>query len=316
MDWNEFTIKEVKEHISKMNLHEISDTLINELRSDSRSGVQKLADRCQRLLDDEEARKKRWEKMSRRTEKLHQEGYQLVAGIDEAGRGPLAGPVVAAAVILNSKEPIYGLDDSKKLTEKKREQLYEIIMGNAVSVGIGIIDNKTIDKINILQATFQGMKQAISDLHKTPDYILVDGNMKIPGLNFKQDCIVDGDSFVNSIAAASIIAKVTRDRIIEDYHRDYPYYGFDRNKGYGTSEHIQGLKENGPTPIHRFSFSIVNKYHFKHFKDNIQQARTEEELKEIGKMIAEKGLFSEDNLNKLRKMYQDKLYSIVNSFGF
>ncbi|MFP4661129.1 MAG: ribonuclease HII, partial [Halanaerobiales bacterium] len=266
MDWQEYTIKEAKEYISKLELHEINKELIVELRTDARRGIQKLADKCQRLLDDEKARKKRWENMSRHTEKLHQQGYQLVAGIDEAGRGPLAGPVVAAAVILNSEKPIYGLDDSKKLTEKKREELYEIIMEDAISVGIGIIDSRTIDKINILQATFQGMKEAVDDLDKKPDFIFVDGNMQIPELKYKQHCVVDGDSFVNCIAAASIIAKVTRDRIIEAYHRDYPYYGFDRNKGYGTSEHIQGLKEHGTTPIHRYSFSIVNKYHFKKFK--------------------------------------------------
>jgi len=313
MDWSEYTISDVKDHLSKLDTNEITDKLLISLNKDGRVGVQNLAAKYKRLLNDKENRIKRWEKMSQNTVDLQDRGYQLVAGIDEAGRGPLAGPVVASAVILDNNKPIYGLDDSKKLSEKKREELYKEIMEDAIAVGIGIINNNIIDEVNILQATFKAMKIAINDLSKTPDYILVDGNMKIPNIKHRQDCIVDGDCFINSIAAASIIAKVTRDRIIDDYHNEYPHYGFNRNKGYGTSEHIQALKEHGTTPIHRFSFSIVNKYHFTHFENNIKQARNEKELKELGQLVAKRGLFSEDNLNKLRELYQEKYKSIINS---
>jgi len=313
MDWSEYTIKGVREHLNKLDINDITDNLLISLSKDSRVGVQKLADKYKRLINDKENRIKRWEKMSQNAVDLQDRGYQFVAGIDEAGRGPLAGPVVASAVILDLNKPIYGLDDSKKLSEKKREELYKVIMEDAIAVGIGIINNNIIDEVNILQATFKAMKSAIDDLSKIPDYILVDGNMKIPNIKHKQDCIVDGDCFINSIAAASIIAKVTRDRIIDDYHNDYPHYGFNRNKGYGTSEHIQALKEHGTTPIHRFSFSIVNKYHFTHFENNIKKAKSENELKELGQLIAKRGIFSEDNLNKLRELYQSKYKSISNS---
>lgn len=313
MDWSEYTISDVKEHLSKLDINEITDKLLISLNKDSRVGVQNLAAKYKRLLNAKKNRIEKWKKMSQNAVDLQDRGYQLVAGIDEAGRGPLAGPVVASAVILDLNKPIYGLDDSKKLSEKKREELYKVIMEDAIAVGIGIINNNIIDQINILQATFKAMESAIEDLSETPDYVLVDGNMKIPNIKHRQDCIVDGDCFINSIAAASIIAKVTRDRIIDDYHNDYPHYGFNRNKGYGTSEHIQALKEHGTTPIHRFSFSIVNRYHFTHFENHIKQARSEDELKELGQLIAKRGLFSEDNLNKLRELYQDQFRNINKS---
>jgi ribonuclease HII len=191
---------------------------------------------------------------------LSAEGYQLIVGIDGAGRGPLAGPVVAAAVILDPEQIIYGLDDSKKLSRQKREKLYTEIKAKAV-VGVGKANSSEIDKYNIREATFVAMKRAVKDLlpelDNHPDILLVDGNDLIPDLTVKQHSIIDGDAKVNAIAAASIIAKVTRDNIIFEYEDKYPQYNFKSNKGYGTAEHIAALEKFGSSPIHRKSFGRV-----------------------------------------------------------
>ena len=176
-----------------------------------------------------------------------------VAGIDEAGRGPLAGPVVAAAVILPKDIFLPSLNDSKKVTEKRRDVLFDEIKQNAIAYGIGIASNTLIDEINILQATYEAMREAINALEKTPDVLLVDA-VHIPDINIKQVGIVKGDAKSVNIAAASILAKVTRDRIMVEYDKIYPEYGFASNKGYGTATHIAALKEVGPCAIHRKSF--------------------------------------------------------------
>ncbi|MEE3436633.1 MAG: ribonuclease HII [Lachnospiraceae bacterium] len=181
------------------------------------------------------------------------EGYGLIAGIDEVGRGPLAGPVMAGAVILPKDHPILYLNDSKKLTEKKREELYEVIMKEAVAVGIGMASEARIDEINILNATYEAMREAIGKLAPQPDILLNDA-VKIPGVSIRQVPIIKGDAKSVSIAAASIVAKVTRDRLMAEYEKIYPGYGFAKNKGYGTAEHIAAIKEMGPCPIHRRSF--------------------------------------------------------------
>ena len=183
--------------------------------------------------------------------KYESEGY--VCGIDEVGRGPLAGPVVACACILPKDCNILYINDSKKLSKKKREELYDIIMKEAVAVGIGYNSPERIDEINILQATFEAMREAISKLSVTPD-ILLNGAVTIPGVDIKQVPIIKGDAKSISIGAASIVAKVTRDRLMEDYDKLFPEYGFASNMGYGTAVHIKALKELGPCPIHRQSF--------------------------------------------------------------
>ena len=182
---------------------------------------------------------------------------KLVAGIDEAGRGPWAGPVVSAAVILNEKNIPDGLNDSKKLSEKKRLSLFSSIY-NFHSVGVGISSIEEIDTMNVLQATFLSMSRAVNDLNPQPEHVLVDGNLD-PGLDFKTDCIVKGDSASLSIAAASIIAKVTRDNLMIELDGEYPYYCWKKNKGYGTSEHRKALEMYGPCKYHRKSFSPINK---------------------------------------------------------
>jgi ribonuclease HII len=183
-------------------------------------------------------------------------GFKQIAGIDEAGRGPLAGPVVAAAVILHPDHPIEGVNDSKKLSERRREQLFELIMTHAVAVGVGQVDAQTIDRINILQATRQAMLEAVNTLPVSSDYLLIDGITTIAS-PLPQQTIKQGDSRSASIAAASIIAKVTRDRLMQNFDRLYPAYGFARHKGYGSVTHLTALEKNGPCPIHRMSFARV-----------------------------------------------------------
>lgn len=179
--------------------------------------------------------------------------YQHICGVDEVGRGPLAGPVVAAAVILPKDCDILYINDSKKLSEKKREVLYDEILEKAAAVGVGVVGPERIDEINILQATYEAMREAVSKLSVQPDLMLNDAVI-IPGLDMKQISIIKGDAKSASIGAASIIAKVTRDRMMVEYDHIFPEYGFASNKGYGTAAHIAALKELGPTPIHRRSF--------------------------------------------------------------
>ena len=182
-----------------------------------------------------------------------QSGVALVCGIDEVGRGPLAGPVVAGAVILPPDSPVLYLNDSKQLSAKKREELYDVIMDNAVAVGLGYASPERIDEINILQATYEAMREAIGRLAARPDVLLNDA-VTIPQVDIRQIPIIKGDAKSVSIAAASIVAKVTRDRMMEQYDEVFPGYGFAQNKGYGSGEHIAALKRLGPTPIHRRSF--------------------------------------------------------------
>ena len=183
--------------------------------------------------------------------------HQAICGIDEVGRGPFAGPVVAGAVILPKNHPILYLNDSKKLSEKKREELYEVILKEAVATGIGMASPARIDEINILQATYEAMRMAISNLAVQPDLLLNDA-VTIPEIEIMQIPIIKGDAKSVSIAAASILAKVTRDRLMVEYEKVFPGYDFASNKGYGTKAHIEGLKKLGPTPIHRMSF--IHKY--------------------------------------------------------
>jgi ribonuclease HII len=200
---------------------------------------------------------------------LFASGLGLIAGVDEAGRGPLAGPVVAAAVSLRADflldpvklEKLKAVNDSKKLTAKKREELFEIIKAECFEFGVGICDHETIDRINILQATFLAMKIAVGQLKSTPDRLLIDGKFIIPNSSFNQEAIIDGDALVFSIAAASIIAKVTRDRIMDEYDKKYPNYGFAQHAGYGTKMHMDALTKHGPCLIHRKTFKPISEFY-------------------------------------------------------
>lgn len=227
------------------------DLFLNEYHPDQRAGVQKLLQRAQKRKDAYEKECARIEGM-----KAFEKKYAdcvAICGVDEVGRGPLAGPIVAGAVILPKDCHILYLNDSKKLSEKKREELYDIIMEEAVSAKVGIIGPQRIDEINILQADYEAMRCAIQDLDITPDLLLNDA-VTIPKVEIPQVPIIKGDAKSISIAAASIIAKVTRDRMMVEYDQVFPEYGFASNKGYGSASHIAALKKYGPCAIHRRSF--------------------------------------------------------------
>lgn len=195
----------------------------------------------------------RLDKMLEYERALYAKGYEFICGIDEAGRGPLCGPVVAAAVILKKDDHIEGVNDSKKLTEKKREELFEIIKERAVAWSVGIVDEETIDRINILEATRLAMKKAVEGLSQKPDFALVDAEKKV-SIDVPYSPIIKGDALSESIAAASIIAKVTRDHMIIELDKEYPEYGFAKNKGYGTKEHTEAILKYGLCKAHRRSF--------------------------------------------------------------
>ena len=226
-------------------------SFIEKYRSDERAGVQKLIEQANGRLAKLEAERARIDRLWKYEREYGM--YTRICGIDEVGRGPLAGPVVAGAVILPKDDMILYLNDSKKLSEKKREMLYDEIMSRAVATGIGMASPARIDEINILQATYEAMRMAIDNLKVRPDILLNDA-VTIPQVDILQVPIIKGDAKSISIAAASIIAKVTRDRLMVEYDKVLPGYDFASNKGYGTKAHIAGLKELGPTPIHRRSF--------------------------------------------------------------
>ena len=250
-----YTMEEKKIGVIKEELKNTSDEeltgFISTYESDERSGVVKLVEQAKKRADKLAQEKQRIWELGKFEREYEQFGY--VCGIDEVGRGPLAGPVVASAVILPKDCDILYINDSKKLSAAKREELYDIIMEKAVAVGIGMVGPGRIDEINILQATYEAMREAISNLQVAPDILLNDA-VTIPGVEIRQVPIIKGDAKSISIGAASIIAKVTRDRLMEEYDKVFPEYGFASNKGYGSAEHIKALKEVGPTPIHRRSF--------------------------------------------------------------
>ncbi|WP_394232549.1 ribonuclease HII [Niallia oryzisoli] len=253
MKW---TIKEIEEKL--VTIKDEQDEFFLQLQQDERKGVQAIIKRWKRVRELEKLHHDKFITMTAFEKKYRQEGYQLIAGIDEVGRGPLAGPVVAAAVILPSDFYLPGIDDSKKLTEQKREQFYTHIKETAIAIGLGIIDNAEIDAINIFAATKKAMSQAVSQLMPKPDFLLIDAvKLDTP---YPLEAIIKGDGLSISIAAASIVAKVTRDRILKEYDILYPNYGFASNSGYGTKEHLEAIQAYGITPIHRKSFAPIKEY--------------------------------------------------------
>lgn len=243
-------LKAIKEMVDQLPMEAWND-ILSELEADDRQGVQKYAETLRKKLSKLEAEKSRIAAMQDFEQKLAE--HQLFCGIDEAGRGPLAGPVVASAVIMPIGCDLLYINDSKKLSEAKREELYDQIMEKAISVGVGVASPGRIDEINILQATYEAMREAVSQLDPSPD-VLVNDAVTIPGMKQEQKPVIKGDAKCYSIAAASIIAKVTRDRMMKAYDSLYPEYGFAGHKGYGSAAHIAAIKEYGPCPIHRSSF--------------------------------------------------------------
>ncbi|MGT2935976.1 ribonuclease HII [Streptococcus castoreus] len=236
----------------------LSDPLFEQLASDTRLGVQKVLISRQKAIQADLDESTRLEAMLTYEKSLYEKGYQAIAGIDEVGRGPLAGPVVAACVILPKGCKIKGLNDSKKISKSKHEAIYQVVKEKAVAIGLGVVDNMCIDKVNIYEATKLAMLAAINHLESQaikPDYLLIDAmSLDIP---LPQQSIIKGDANSLSIAAASIVAKVTRDRMMANYDQQFPGYGFAKNAGYGTKEHLQGLQTYGITPIHRKSFEPI-----------------------------------------------------------
>ena len=247
------TIKEVKEHLAMID--ELDHPLFEELILDGRAGVQAAISKRKRELQKQVDEDLRLEKMLAYEKELYTQGIQLIAGVDEVGRGPLAGPVVAAAVILPENCKIPGLNDSKKIPKSKHKEIYEAVLQNAIAIGIGIKDNQVIDQVNIYEATKLAMMEAIGQLEPQPQHLLIDA-MKLD-LPIPQTSIIKGDANSLSIAAASIVAKVTRDQMMEEFDREYPGYDFAQNAGYGTAKHLAGLDKLGVTPIHRRSFEPV-----------------------------------------------------------
>ena len=268
---SDYTIKELKEYVSSR-LVEIEsshqadrpadlpiladevDQLIEALKADSRKGASRLAESLEKKQLAASIDLKAWDKREEMVARLRDQGYQYICGIDEAGRGPMAGPVAVGAVILPAETYIAGLDDSKKLSAAKRESLTSEIREKAISSAVALIDNETIDEVNIGQAVRLAARSAISKLDREPDYLLLDGGLKLDSVDLPQQAVIDGDAKVNAIAAASVLAKVTRDNLMNKYHQEYPEYNFLSNKGYGTAEHMAAIEESGPTPIHRRSF--------------------------------------------------------------
>lgn len=245
------SIKEIKQQFEQAG-QEQWNALFSQYKMDERSGVQKLIVQYKKKLQAYAKEQQRLKKMLE-FERKYGDDFSCICGIDEAGRGPFAGPVVAGAVVLPVGLKIEGLNDSKKVSPKKRDELFEEIQEKAVSVGIGMSSPARIDEINILQATYEAMQHAVEDLNVVPDLLLNDA-VTIPQIPIKQVGIVKGDARSLSIAAASIIAKVTRDRLMVEYAELYPEYGFEKNKGYGSEEHRAALKAHGPCPIHRSTF--------------------------------------------------------------
>ena len=245
-----YTIGEIKKILNDTAVQELP-AVIGSFREDDRAGVMKELEKAQLRYEKYMQEIERTYKLSEYERKYAE--YAYICGIDEVGRGPLAGPVVAGAVILPKDCDILYINDSKKLTEKKREELYDIIMEKAIATGIGYASVERIDQINILQATFEAMREAISKLSVSPDILLNDA-VTIPKVNIKQVPIIKGDAKSISIGAASIIAKVTRDRLMTEYDKIFPEYGFASNKGYGSAQHIKAIKKIGPSPIHRKTF--------------------------------------------------------------
>ncbi|MGM7720355.1 ribonuclease HII [Metabacillus sp. Hm71] len=247
------TIKEIQDRITRITNE--NDPFLEQCKDDSRKGVQQLVQKWWKHYEQEKALQEQFYGMLSYERKAHAQGFHLIAGVDEVGRGPLAGPVVAAAVILKEECYIPGLTDSKKLTAAMREKYFDLIKTNAKAIGIGIVQAEVIDEINIYEATKLAMKQAIKKLEIEPDYLLLDA-MKLE-LPISQESIIKGDAKSVSIAASSVIAKVTRDRFMQDLAKRFPEYGFEQHMGYGTRYHLDALQRHGVTEYHRKSYAPV-----------------------------------------------------------
>ena len=286
---SDLTVAQIRAHIKTLDAPD--EGFLQALEQDTRTGVQALATQERKRRKARAQEQARLEQMLILEKKLRERGLAHIAGVDEAGRGPLAGPVVAAAVILPPNTLIAGLNDSKVLSEQQRETLFEIIPQVALAVGVGEASPQEIDDLNIRNATHLAMRRALDALNIEPDRVLVDGNA-VPESKFSEQAIIGGDGASLSIAAASVIAKVTRDRQMRTYDQQYPLYGFAKHKGYGSGDHLTALRKHGPCPIHRKSFGGVlevsqeRSEDFEIFAEGIHSAQNPEQLEAIGTAIA------------------------------
>ncbi len=298
------------------------DVLWSALESDPRRGVREVAGRLLRARRRRVREADRFDGLRRHERELWARGVELVAGVDEAGRGPLAGPVVAAAVVLPRECAIPGLDDSKRLTPERRDTLIERIVEQAVAVGIGRASHERIDEVNILRATLGAMADALRQLDIEPGHVLVDGANQIPGVVWPQTALHQGDQRSAPVAAASIVAKVTRDRHMVEMDALYPGYGFARHKGYGTEEHIAALTRLGPCPIHRMSFRVVEESSggpselYRKLLNALMDAPDVETLELAAKGVAmRKADLAPYELGRLRKLYKRCYVRLASGLG-
>ena len=298
------------------------DPLWRALEGDSRQGVRDIASRLLRARKREARELRRLSELRRHERKLWDEGVELVAGVDEAGRGPLAGPVVAGAVVLPHDCVLPRLNDSKKLSPARREELYALIHESAVAVGVGSASHTVIDEVNILHATLGAMADAVRGLGIDPGHVLIDGGQEVPGASWPQTTVHQGDQRSAPIAAASIVAKVTRDRLMVEMDAVYPGYGFAQHKGYGTEEHISALTRLGPCPIHRMSFHIVEESSagpsglYRKLRTILMDASDIETLELAGKGVSmQKNELAPYELGRLRKLYKRCYVRLASGLG-
>ncbi|HUU27121.1 MAG TPA: ribonuclease HII [archaeon] len=314
MNLKGLSITAVRSLIARM--ESVPDELLADLANDPRNGVRALGEEIERKQARQDAERLEQEKMLELERTYHARGLEKVAGVDEVGRGPLAGPVMAAAVIFPPECDHPQARDSKKLTPEKREALYAEIHDKALAIGIGRADNEEIDRLNIYNASLVAMYRAVENLQIKPDAVLVDGPMVLR-LEVPQNAVIGGDARCLSLAAASIVAKVTRDRLMKEFDRVYPGYGFARHKGYPTSDHFKALKEFGPCPIHRRSFTAVANcgefpnQEWSFFYDGLSQASSLEELEVIAGGIRQiRHIFTRAELESLRRTYRRRRKSL------
>ncbi|MEA1996299.1 MAG: ribonuclease HII [Gemmatimonadota bacterium] len=310
MDVKGLSITAIKSQLRRM--EKVPDEVVEELARDPRSGVRALGETLRRRKERDLALSAEQDRMLETERTYHARGLKKVAGVDEVGRGPLAGPVVAAAVVFPPDCDHPEARDSKKLPGEKRETLYTEIMDKALAVGIGKVDHEEIDRVNIYNASLMAMYAAVKDLGLEPDAVIIDGPMVLR-LSIPQKAVERGDSRCLSIAAASIVAKVTRDRMMKEFDLLYPGYGFARHKGYPTADHFRALKEFGPTPIHRRSFKAVadcgefSSREWSFFYHGLSQASSMEELEVIARDVRlVREVFSHPELESLRRVFRSR----------
>lgn len=307
MTLSKLSVEEIRERYAAPE-HSVTPQILNKLKRDPRQGVRQIYEVLKRRHERERAERLRLDAMLNFERVLWRSGIESIAGVDEAGTGPLAGPVVAAAVVFPPHTELSGIDDSKRLDPEQRSQAEQVIRAAAVGIGVGVADVAEIDRLNIYQAALLAMQRALATLPAPPQHVLVDAR-NIPGVEIPQNCFNKGDGINFSIAAASIIAKTHRDGLMNELARTYPEYGFDRHKGYGTPEHQDAIRRLGPSPVHRMSFTFIRELRgeysepFYALKGRLESARDHAILKALEEeLAARRSELAEEEQRKLRLM--------------